>query len=155
MVSQQQSNSDLAVTPCGTRRLVAVFVDAAIAILVGFAAGAAAGIGALNDIPHIYLSSPTVWGAAFGGGIALSLCNQVLLTWAAHASLGKAVAGLRVVRTSDGGRPGFIRLCRRWLFGFYWMIVFVPIHVAADSNVEQQDAVGLRVVRRGRGMTIG
>ncbi|NED93113.1 RDD family protein, partial [Streptomyces sp. SID11233] len=36
----------------------------------------------------------------------------------------------------------------RWLFGFYWMIVFVPIHLAADSSVEQQDAVGLRTVRR-------
>nr|WP_245239003.1 hypothetical protein [Streptomyces sp. MZ04] len=58
------------------------------------------------------------------------------------------LTGLRVVRASDGDRPRFLRLAGRWLFGFYWMVVFVPLHVVTDSGVEQRDAVGLRIVRR-------
>ncbi|MGW6703701.1 hypothetical protein ACWGDE_02230 [Streptomyces sp. NPDC054956] len=58
------------------------------------------------------------------------------------------MAGLRVVRVAGSGRPGLPRLVGRWLFGFHWMLVFVPVHVAADSDVDQQDALGLHTVRR-------
>ncbi|MFJ3983670.1 RDD family protein [Streptomyces fungicidicus] len=91
---------------------------------------------------------PAFWAASVVAVLAVSFTNQVLFTLVARASLGKLATGLRVIRTSDEGRAGFVRLVGRWLFGFFWSIVFVPLHLATDSNVEQQDAVGLRIVRR-------
>jgi len=134
--------------PAQARRVTAVTIDALAALVCGLAAGAAAGVKLVDGVVELRPQSPTVWGAALGAAIGLSFVNHVLLTLAARASLGKLVAGLRVVRVSDGGRPSFFRLIGRWLFGFYWMAVFVPIHLATDSDVEQQDAVGLRMVRR-------
>lgn len=133
--------------PTQARRVTASVIDAFTALLCGLGAGIAAGVKVVDGVVELRLQSPAVWGAALGAAIGLSFMNHVLLTIAARASLGKLVASLRVVRSSDGGRPGFFRLVGRWLFGFYWMVVFVPIHLATDSDVEQQDAVGLRNVR--------
>ncbi|MEV7525058.1 RDD family protein [Streptomyces sp. NPDC091371] len=125
--------------PTEGRRLTSVAIDGALAALFGLGGGAGA------------LAAGTAswwWAAILAAALAFSFCNHVVLTSAARASVGKAVCGLRVVRAVDGGRPRFMQLVGRWLFGFSWMVVFVPIHVFADSGVEQQDAVGLRVVRR-------
>ncbi|WP_055698667.1 MULTISPECIES: RDD family protein [Streptomyces] len=135
-------------TPTQSRRVTAACLDALLALLCGLAAGAAAGVKVVDGVAEIRMQSPTVWAAALGAVFGLSFLNHVLLTFATRASLGKLLMGVRVVRTSDGGRPTLLRLLGRWLFGFYWMVVFVPIHVATDSDVEQQDAVGLRMVRR-------
>ncbi|MFD5701233.1 RDD family protein [Streptomyces lasiicapitis] len=135
--------------PSSARRITAAVVDALLALVCGVAAGAAAGIKVVDGVVELRPASPSVWGAAVGALFAVSFVNHVLLTLATRASLGKLLTGLRVLRVSDGGRPTFFRLIGRWLFGFYWTVVFVPIHLAADSDVEQQDAVGVRVVRRG------
>ncbi|MER5222149.1 RDD family protein [Streptomyces flaveus] len=134
--------------PAQARRVTAATIDALAALVCGLAAGAAAGVKVVDGVVELRPQSPTVLGVALGAAIGLSFVNHVLLTLAARASLGKLLTGLRVVRTSDGGRPGLFRLIGRWLFGFYWMVVFVPIHLATDSDVEQQDSVGLRMVRR-------
>ncbi|WP_433340336.1 RDD family protein [Streptomyces sp. CA-253872] len=134
--------------PTQARRVTAAVVDALIALLCGLAAGAAAGVEVVDGVVELRPGSPAVWGTALGTALGLSFLNQVLLTWATRASLGKLLAGLRVIRAADGRRPGPLRLAGRWLFGFYWMIVFVPVHMATDSDVEHQDAVGLRTVRR-------
>ncbi|MGW5865801.1 RDD family protein [Streptomyces sp. NPDC055239] len=133
--------------PTQARRVTAAVIDAFTALLCGLAAGIAAGVKVVDGVVELRPQSPAVWGAVLGAAIGFSFLNHVLLTFATRASLGKLVASLRVVRSSDGGRPGFLRLGGRWLFGFYWMVVFVPIHLATDSDVEQQDAVGLRMVR--------
>ncbi|WP_030792440.1 RDD family protein [Streptomyces sp. NRRL S-920] len=133
-------------TPTQARRVTAACLDALLALLCGLAAGAAAGVKVLDGVVEIRPQSTAVWTAALGAAFGLSFLNHVLLTLTTRASLGKLLTGVRVVRSSDGGRPTFLRLVGRWLFGFYWMVVFVPLHVAADSDVEQQDAVGLRVV---------
>jgi uncharacterized RDD family membrane protein YckC len=149
MVGKQHSaTSNLNATPSEPRRLTATVLDALITILGGIAAGAAVGVHVVNDAVQVHLASPRMWGLALAVGALVSFSNHVLLTRLAGASLGKFLAGLRVVQTPGDGRPGFIRLCGRWFFGFYWIVVFVPIHLATDSNVEQQDAVGVRVVRR-------
>ncbi|MGA4840288.1 RDD family protein [Streptomyces sp. G45] len=133
--------------PSTGRRITGAAVDALLALVCGAAAGAAAGIKVVDGVAELRLT-PATGVAALAGAVAFSLVNQVLLTWASRASVGKLLTGLRVVRAADGARPGLARLCGRWLFGFYWAVVIVPLHVATDSDVEQQDAVGLRVVRR-------
>lgn len=147
-MANQQRTSTRDAAPTQARRVTAAVVDAFIALLCGLTAGTAAGVKVVDGIVELRPQSPAVWGTALGAAIGLSFLNHVLLTFAIRASLGKLVAGLRVVRATDGGRPGFFRLVGRWLFGFYWMVVFVPIHLATDSDVEQQDAVGLRMARR-------
>ncbi|GGV23432.1 hypothetical protein GCM10010277_03030 [Streptomyces longisporoflavus] len=149
MVNQQGSPSR-DVSPAQARRVTAAVIDAFIALACGLAAGAAAGVKVSDGVVELRPQSPTVWGLALGVAVGVSFANHVLLTLAARASLGKLVTGLRVVRAPDGRRPGLLRLIGRWLFGFYWMVLFVPLHLATDSDVEQQDAVGLRMVRRRR-----
>lgn len=146
-MARQQRTTTRQPAPSQARRVTAAVLDALTALLCGLAAGIAVGVKVVDGVVELHPQSPAVWGAALGAAIGLSFVNHVLLTFATRASLGKLVAGLRVVRASDGGRPGFLRLTGRWLFGFYWMVVFVPIHMATDSDVEQQDAVGLRMVR--------
>ncbi|MFD4478909.1 RDD family protein [Streptomyces sp. NPDC058471] len=147
MIDQQYAPTRV-VPPSQARRVTAAVIDALVALVCGIAAGATAGVRVSDGVVELRPQSPTVWGLALGVAVGVSFVNHVLLTRAVRASVGKALAGLRVVRASDGRRPGLVRLTGRWLFGFYWMIVFVPVHVATDSDVEQQDAVGVRVGRR-------
>ncbi|GHE60988.1 hypothetical protein GCM10018785_32600 [Streptomyces longispororuber] len=134
-------------TPSAPRRITGAVIDALLALACGAAAGAAAGIKVVDGVAELRLA-PATGAAALVGAVAFSLVNHVLLTAVCRASLGKLATGLRVVRASDGGRPGLVRLTGRWVFGFYWAVAAVPLHVASDSDVQQQDAVGLRVVRR-------
>ncbi|MFD9861983.1 RDD family protein [Streptomyces alboflavus] len=150
-MATQRSAAAPHTVPSSARRITAAVVDALLALVCGVAAGAAAGIKVVDGVVELRPASPTVWGAAVGALFAVSFVNHVLLTLATRASLGKLLTGGRVVRAADGGRPTFLRLVGRWFFGFYWMLVFVPVHLATDSDVEQQDAVGLRVVRRRAG----
>ncbi|MEV7344067.1 RDD family protein [Streptomyces sp. NPDC093544] len=147
MANQQRTPARDA-SPTQARRVTAATIDALAALVCGLAAGATAGVKVVDGVVELRPQSPTVWGAALGAALGLSFLNHVLLTVTTRASLGKLLTGLQVVRTSDGGRPGFFRLIGRWLFGFYWMVVFVPIHLATDSDVEQQDVVSLHMVRR-------
>lgn len=114
--------------------------------MFGLVAGAAACAAGASD-PQRPIAL-WCWAAIPAAAIAFSFCNHVLLPLAAHASLGKAICGLRVASVVDSRRPRLLQFAGRWLFGFYWTLVWVPIHVVSDSDVEQQDAVGLRVVRR-------
>ncbi|MFD0548388.1 RDD family protein [Streptomyces rectiviolaceus] len=135
-------------SPAPARKATAAVVDALVALACGLAAGAVAGVKVSDGVVELRPQSPAVWGLALGVAVGVSFANHVLLTLAARASLGKVITGVRVIRACDGRRPGLFRLIGRWLFGFYWMVLFVPLHLATDSDVEQQDAVGLRMVRR-------
>jgi uncharacterized RDD family membrane protein YckC len=138
----------LPAAPAQARRVCAAVLDAFLALLCGLTAGVATGVEVVDGVAELRPASPAVWGTALGAAFAFSFLNHVPLTYAVRASLGKLLTGLRVVHADDGRRPGFLRLIGRWLFGFYWTIVFVPLHLATDSSVEAQDAVGLRTVRR-------
>ncbi|MEV8319919.1 RDD family protein [Streptomyces sp. NPDC059900] len=147
MVNQQHTPAR-DVAPAQARRVTAAVIDAFIALASGLVAGAAAGVQVSDGVVELRPQSPAVWGLALGVAVGVSFVNHALLTLATRASLGKLLTGVRVVRATDGGRPSLLRLAGRWLFGFYWMVLFVPLHLATDSDVEQQDAVGLRMVRR-------
>ncbi|WP_367047712.1 RDD family protein [Streptomyces sp. Je 1-332] len=147
MVSQQYAPARV-VAPSQARRVAAAVIDGLLALVGGLAAGGAAGVKVSDGVVEVRPLSPAVWGLALGVAVGVSFANHVLLTQAARASLGKMISGLRVGRATDGRRPGLVRLTGRWLFGFYWMVVFVPVHLATDSDVAQQDAVGIRVGRR-------
>lgn len=135
--------------PAQARRITAASADAILALLCGLAAGGAAGgVNVVDGVVEIRPLSPSVWGTATGAAIAVSFLNHVLLTVAVRASLGKLLTGLRVVRSSDGGRPGFFRLIGRWLCGFYLAFVIVPLSVVLEDDPEHLDAVGLRTLRR-------
>ncbi|MFF1695899.1 RDD family protein [Streptomyces sp. NPDC058257] len=144
----QQYSPARDVAPAPARKATSAVIDALIALVCALAAGAAAGVQVSDGVVELRVRSATVWGTALGVAVGVSFVNHVLLTLAARASLGKVITGLRVVRAADGRRPGPLRLVGRWLFGFYWMVLFVPLHLATDSDVEQQDAVGLRLARR-------
>lgn len=148
MAAKDQPASGRTASPSEARRLTAVSLDLLLALMGGVVAGYAVTVNTAGNPGPVGQQTvpPAFWAASVGAVLAVSFTNQVLLTLVARASLGKLATSLRVIRSSDEGRAGFVRLVGRWLFGFYWSIVFVPLHLAADSNVEQQDAVGLRTV---------
>ncbi|MEN8655912.1 RDD family protein [Streptomyces sp. 21So2-11] len=144
------SSPEELIRPGTGRRIIASATDAALALFAGVAVGLASGSEVRDGLLILHPTSPRFWGVALAMAIAFSFVNHVLLTFSARVSIGKFLTGLRVVRALDAGRPRFWPLTGRWLFGIYWMVVFVPIHVAANSDVEQQDALGVRVVRHKR-----
>ncbi|MFI1222629.1 MULTISPECIES: RDD family protein [unclassified Streptomyces] len=92
--------------------------------------------------------------------VALSFVNQVLLTMAVRASAGKLIMGVRVIRLSDAGRPGFRLLVLRWLYGLVWLPLqpwrrlrdsaapSVPERPAGCPAEPREDVAGVRQVRR-------
>ncbi|MFV0128102.1 RDD family protein [Streptomyces sp. HMX112] len=95
--------------------MLAVALDLALALFLPSAlAGALDGRQAGEQGP--------VTGTVLVIGIPLvSFVNQVVLTVLFRASAGKLLTGIRVIRASDGGRPGFWRTVRRWLSGLCWL----------------------------------
>ncbi|MFG3258881.1 RDD family protein [Streptomyces sp. NPDC048172] len=100
------------------RRYAAVFVDLVLAVTLGLLVANALGKDAGPDGTPM---GGRATGAAVGTLIGFSFINQTLLTWACGASLGKLLARIRVVRATDGTRPGPFRLAWRWLAGLCWL----------------------------------
>ncbi|MEU4832274.1 RDD family protein [Streptosporangium sp. NPDC023615] len=126
------------------RRLTSSVVDAFLALNCGLAAGA---IGGAEPGGGIVVTEPRFWVTAIGALFGVSFLNHVVLTTISLASVGKLLTGLRLVRVADGTRPGPLRVVRRWLTGFVWAIIVVPISIASDSDVNQEEFSGLRLVR--------
>ncbi|MEU6882447.1 RDD family protein [Streptomyces sp. NPDC046712] len=99
--------------------------------------------------------------------LGASFVNQVLLTVLFRASVGKLIAGVRVIRAADGGRPGFWRAVYRWLCGlcwlplqpYYWLRAFFrglggggsargTVADNDDGELYHADLAGLRYARR-------
>ncbi|WP_438317533.1 RDD family protein [Streptomyces sp. HUAS TT3] len=99
--------------------------------------------------------------------LGMSFVNQVLLTFLFRATVGKLITGIRVVRASDGGRPGFWRTVYRWLCGlcwlplqpYYWVRAFFrglfgggdargTVTDNDDGEMYHADLAGLRYARR-------
>ncbi|WP_327120845.1 RDD family protein [Nocardia sp. NBC_01730] len=76
--------------------------------------------------------------------LPISFVNHVVGTRLLRGSFGKLLFGLRVVRVSDGGRPGFWRTVGRWLIGF----VLIAIMILAEDVDGIGEVNGLRVIRR-------
>ncbi|GGM62281.1 hypothetical protein GCM10010106_05410 [Thermopolyspora flexuosa] len=128
------------------RRAFSSAVDAILSLAGGLAGAAALSVDPAEGT--VRLGEPRFWIALAGIALGVSFCNHVVLTALGLASVGKLLTGTRLVRESDGARPGLLQMVRRWLWGFYWMLVIVPISVASMSDVNQEDMAGLRLVRR-------
>lgn len=95
------------------RRVCAVVIDAALVFVV-----------APRVLPHGYdglVGGRPAFGAMLACVVGVSFANQYLLTLLTRASVGKLLVGIRVVRASDGGRPGPLRTLQRWLAGLCWV----------------------------------
>ncbi|WP_053171436.1 RDD family protein [Streptomyces sp. SBT349] len=79
-----------------------------------------------------------------GCALATSFISHVLGMWLLRGSVGKLLWGLRVVRASDGGRPGFWRAVGRWLVGY----VLFALMLLLEDGGGVGEACGLRTVRR-------
>ncbi|MFC8914972.1 RDD family protein [Streptomyces sp. NPDC057116] len=99
--------------------------------------------------------------------LGISFTNQVLLTVLCGASAGKLIAGIRVIRAADGGRPTVGRAVYRWLCGlcwlplqpYYWLRAFFrglggggaargTVADNDDGELYHADLAGLRYARR-------
>ncbi|MER5253303.1 MULTISPECIES: RDD family protein [unclassified Streptomyces] len=90
------------------RRFLAVIVDLVVALY------GAVGIAGLA--PE---TSP--WWTLYALVPVVSFTNQCVLTLLFRGSVGKLLLGVRVMRAADAGRPGPVRLLRRWLAGLCWL----------------------------------
>ncbi|HEX4817674.1 MAG TPA: RDD family protein [Nonomuraea sp.] len=117
------------------RRILPIWTDGVLALVAGFVGGEVLG----RTIDY--------WLAAIGTLVLMSFCNHVILTVLAGGSMGKLISGLRLIRTTDLGKPGIGQAIRRWLWGFFY-IVISPVLFLTGSDVDHLDIAGLRIVRK-------
>lgn len=119
------------------RRLGGIFLDGLLALTAAYVALRSANHAGLPALQTFY----TVAGAGFG----LSFLNHVLLTRVAGASLGKFAVRTRVIRETDATRPRLPRLFRRWLGGYFFLVIWI-IASCFDLEDDPEDFCGLRLV---------
>ncbi|WP_157249242.1 RDD family protein [Nonomuraea typhae] len=117
------------------RRIVPIWTDGLLAIGAGIVGG------------ELFGRTINYWAAVVGALLVASLCNHVILSVLAGGSIGKLISGLRIIRTADLGKPGFGQAIRRWLWGFFY-IVISPVLFLSGSDVDHLDIAGLRIVRK-------
>lgn len=72
-----------------------------------------------GDVPQARLWALISWPI-------LSFTDRVLLQGFCHATIGKLLFGLVVIRPEDGGWPSFGRLVKVWFSGlFFWIVLIV------------------------------
>ncbi len=115
--------------------------------MLSFASGLAAGlVYFMSQVTSMAIPGP-VWASVLAGGVAVSFVNHVVLVVMVRASTGKALVGTSVVRSSDGGRPRLHQALGRWLGGFLFGLIVVPLAFAlGGSEAEPQDFAGLRII---------
>ncbi|MEU8919370.1 RDD family protein [Kitasatospora sp. NPDC048545] len=142
-----------ALPPCpkeagGGRRFLAIVLDFALAVGLGFVAADAASRPKVRHVAGHTVQSggPAVpyVVALLVVGLAVSFLNQVVLARLVGFSVGKAVLAMRVVRTKRVMRPNTWRLTRRWLLGFVFLAVAL---ISEDFDLDDGDIVGMRAVR--------
>jgi uncharacterized RDD family membrane protein YckC len=90
---------------------------------------------------------PTVWAVV--AWLLVSFAHRVLVQAACGTTLGKALFGLRMIRPSDGRRPGVGQLAGAWLRGIWVSVVLVGAVAGANADGDMaEDKTFLPVVRR-------
>lgn len=120
------------------RRFGAILLDGLLALAAAYIALISAGHADLPALQTFY----TVAGAGFG----ISFLNHVLLTRIGGASLGKFAVRTRVIRETDASRPRLPRLFRRWLGGYFFLVVWI-IAACFEMEDDPEDFCGVRLVR--------
>ncbi|SDI25180.1 RDD family protein [Sinosporangium album] len=77
----------------------------------------------------------------------VSFANHVVLTLWARASVGKRLAGLRLVRVADCAAPRFGQALGHWVRGLF-TIVLIPLLALVEGGEPGRWNPKLRVVRR-------
>lgn len=95
-------------SPRRVRIVLAFFVD----VLVHFLCAAGLTM-AVYAVPH--RPDWALLVALFGGYLLVSLIHRVFIQGATHATLGKAMFGLCVIRPDTGAPPGKGRLALHWI----------------------------------------
>ncbi|MCX5422836.1 RDD family protein [Streptomyces sp. NBC_00078] len=140
-------NADVVPTPASMgRRYGAATIDGTLAVVC-------AGISGLQYVLSLPVSEAppltdgTLWLRIFAGGIGVSLVNQVLLVLLFRCSVGKLLAGTRVVKLTDGGRPRLWQLFGRWIGGIAYGLTILPLgFILGGSDAPPLDFAGLRIV---------
>ncbi|MFE9406389.1 RDD family protein [Streptomyces sp. NPDC006530] len=132
------------------RRYAAAVMDGTLALGCGLATGTGyLLLHSVADSEH-GRSHPGLGASLLAGVAGFSFVNHVLLVLLCRASVGKAVAGVRVVRAADGGRPRVHQALGRWLGGLTWGVIVLPFAYAlGGSEAEPQDFAGLRIIHPG------
>ncbi|MFJ8308922.1 MULTISPECIES: RDD family protein [unclassified Streptomyces] len=130
------------------RRFFALIIDGALGALSGIIGAPILMALMTRGEESVQVTSPLFWVVGISAALCFSFLNHVALTALTRASVGKFLTGLRVVTPIGHRRPTPGEALGRWVFGLFWMVVYVPIHVLTDSSLDQQDAVGLQIMRR-------
>ncbi|RKT18040.1 RDD family protein [Streptomyces sp. 1114.5] len=149
----QQPRPAAALPPCpkeagGGRRFLAIVLDFAFAVGLGFVAANAASRPKVKHVAGhaVQTGGPAVpyFVALLVVGLLASFLNQVVLARLVGFSVGKGILAMRVVRTKRVMRPNTWRLTRRWLLGFVFLAV---AFLSEDFDLDDGDVVGMRAVR--------
>ncbi|WP_344897227.1 RDD family protein [Nonomuraea antimicrobica] len=116
------------------RRILPIWTDGLLALGAGAVGGEVLG------------RTVNYWAAAVGTLLLVSFCNHVILTASAGGSIGKIISGLRLIRISDLGKPSIGQAIRRWLWGFFYILIS-PVLILSGSDVDHLDVADLRIVR--------
>ncbi|WP_188196778.1 RDD family protein [Nonomuraea sp. SYSU D8015] len=117
------------------RRIVPIWTDGLLALGTGVVGG------------EVFGRTINYWIVAVGALLLVSFCNHVILTVLAGGSIGKLISGLRLIRTTDLGKPGVGQAIHRWLWGFFYILIS-PVLILSGSDVDHLDIAGLRIVRK-------
>ncbi|MGW8330211.1 RDD family protein [Streptomyces sp. NPDC055897] len=148
-MGERMSGAAAVGTSAGTgRRYVAAVIDGLLALGCGLAM-ATGYVLTRDSMPGGPGPNAPGLGISFAAGLfGWSFLNHVPLTVTTRASAGKALAGIRVVRAADGGRPRPHQALLRWLGGLAWGLVVLPAaYVLGGSDADPQDFAGLRLTR--------
>ncbi|WP_225731245.1 MULTISPECIES: RDD family protein [unclassified Nocardia] len=129
-------------SPRELRKFLAACVDVAVHVLPPFALLFAATHG--HHTPKQFI---TLFAAALGTFVVVTFVHMTVIQGIAHATLGKALFGLVVIRRSDGSWPTFGNLARRWIGGVFEKLWDWFTDWVFDENTNH-DFWYLTVVRR-------
>lgn len=104
--------------PTSLRHLLAFLID--LVLHLGIAAAVAVALAMRQDIQTGVLGGI---GAFFGS----SILDRIVVQRIFHATAGKMITGLRVIRDDDGGPPTLWLLVKEWFLGIFFAVSMLNV----------------------------
>ncbi|UFS95473.1 RDD family protein [Nocardia huaxiensis] len=130
-------NTTTTYRPPKLRRLLAFCVDWALHLGVA----AAVILSDLSNLTLVPLALLVVWPT-------VSFLHRTVFQWLFHATIGKLLFGLVIIRPEDGGWVGFPMLVRLWFRGIYLTGLYVISSLLSGGESDDWDDKFPPVVRR-------